>query len=245
MDDDKQRGDPVDRGPGRHRGQTREKSDGQFGSTLPARKRTRGRPPNPVLQAEKRECAKTAFMRRVASVGVASTHIGDVVREAHISTEQWYEWFVSKEAAYLMLFDTCGGKFLADAQRVFEATPGPWEARMRAALELVTAELEAHPVVARFLLEYQNITGGAQALARLLGRAQAVYLTDEVRRSAPPLPPAALDSVAGTLIVEPMRRYIADGQLHRLRELVPTVLYCLTLHLLGPERAAPLRPAPT
>lgn len=242
MDENDQRNDPAGGGRGRHPGQEAGRSDSQPGSTPPAPKRTRGRPPNPAAQAEKREGAKTAFIERVAKVGFANTRIGDVAHDAHVSTEQWYCWFGHKEPAYLMLFEFCGGALLVHAQTVFEATDGPWETHMRAALEVVTAELEAQPLVARFLLEYQHVAGGPEALGRLLGRAQSVYLTAEVRRSAPLLPQAALESIAASLIVEPMKRYIEEDQLHRLRELVPTVLYTLTLNLLGPERAAPLRP---
>ncbi|HVX20314.1 MAG TPA: hypothetical protein VHB02_03095 [Acidimicrobiales bacterium] len=190
----------------------------------------------------KRELLIATFIERVATVGFRRTRVDDVCRQAGVSIREWYEWFGKKDPTYLLVFGTLGGALLRKARTAFEEEGGPWERRVRAGLEVVTAELAGKPVLTRFLMECPHVDGGDAALARLLGRAHRVYLTDEIRGRAPAVPPAALESIATSLVVQPMMRYVEEGQLHRLPELVPWIVYYLTLDLLGPERAAPLLP---
>ena len=71
-----------------------------------------------------------------------------------------------------------------------------------------------------------------------------MYLTDEIRHHSPDAPAAAYESIAAGVAVEPIRRYLEDGKVDRLAELVPWIVYYMTLHFFGPERAAGQRPPP-
>lgn len=206
-------------------------------------RRITGSPPNGNSRVHKRERALGTFIEHVARTGYRQTRVEDVCRCAGVSTRDFYTLFGSKERCYFVVFYAFGHQLIARSEHAYEAVDGPWEARIRAALEVATEWLVAHPRMVRFLVEYRSVEHGNEALLRLVARAQGIYLTDEVRKSAPPLPGEALESIVSGLVVQPMLRYVQEGKLHRLPELVPWIVYYMTLNLLGPDRAALQYPA--
>jgi AcrR family transcriptional regulator len=192
----------------------------------------------------KRQSARQSFIERVARDGFRSTRIEDVCRDVGVSHREFYRWFGNKDQCYLSIFDAFGRAVVDVGQRSFDETTGPWEAKLRAGLLVAVRELVADPHRVPFLLECQAVEGGERAMWQLVGNAERVYLTDEVRHRSPPAPAAAYESIAAGVVVEPIRRYLEEGKVDRLADLVPWIVYYMTLYLFGPERAAGQRPAP-
>jgi len=190
----------------------------------------------------KQRSARESFIERVARTGFRNTRIEDVCRDAGVSHREFYRWFGNKDQCYLSIFDAFGRSLIDVGQRTFEETTGSWEEKLRAGLLAVVSELAGDPDRARFLLECHAVGGGEGAMWRLVDRAALVYLTDEVRSQAPRAPMAASESIAAGVVVEPIRRYLEEGKVDRLPDLVPWIVYYMTLYLFGPARAASQRP---
>ena len=190
----------------------------------------------------KQRSARDSFIERVARTGFRNTRIEDVCRDAGVSHREFYRWFGNKDQCYLSIFDAFGRSLIDVGQRTFEGTTGSWEEKLRAGLLVVVGELAGNPDRARFLLECHAVGGGEGAMWRLVDRAALVYLTDEVRSQAPRAPMAASESIAAGVVVEPIRRYLEEGKVDRLPDLVPWIVYYMTLYLFGPARAASQRP---
>ncbi|MGH9093004.1 MAG: TetR/AcrR family transcriptional regulator [Acidimicrobiales bacterium] len=196
-------------------------------------------------RAAAREHLLVTFIECVARLGYRRTHVDDVCRRSGVSNRRFYEGFGSKHDCYLMVFDTFGKQVTERARGAAQAASGPWETRVRAALEAAIGELVTHPLLVQFLLEYRNVQEGNTAMLRLIADAKDIYLTEEVQQNLPPVPREAQESVVSNLVAQLTLCYVEAGKLHRLPDVVPWVLYHGTLHLLGPDRAAPLRPPHT
>jgi AcrR family transcriptional regulator len=208
------------------------------------------RPPNGDVRPARRDrdakqrSARDSFIGRVAAAGFRNTRIEDVCRDVGVSHREFYRWFGNKDQCYLSIFDMFGRSLIDVGERIFDGTAGPWEEKLRAGLLAVVGELARDPRQARFLLECHAVGGGEGAMWRLVASAERVYLTDEVRSQAPPAPAAASESIAAGVAVEPIRRYLEEGKVDELPDLVPWIVYYMTLYLFGPERAAGQRPPP-
>jgi AcrR family transcriptional regulator len=192
----------------------------------------------------KRQSARASFIERVARDGFRSTRIEDVCRDVGVSHREFYRWFGNKDQCYLSIFDAFGRAVVDAGRRTFDESTGSWEAKLRAGILAAVAELTGDPHRVRFLLEYHAVDGGERAMWQLVASAEEVYLTDEVRRRSPEAPAAAYESIAAGVVVEPIRRYLEEGKVDRLPDLVPWIVYYMTLYLFGPERAAGQRPPP-
>lgn len=209
----------------------------QNGETLP-------HPPGRRDPEAKRLSARSSFIERVARTGFRNTRVEDVCRDVGVSHREFYRWFGNKNQCYLSIFDGFGRSLVEAGQRAFDETAGSWEAKMRAGLLATMSALADDPHRVRFLLECQAVSGGEGAMWRLVDRAERVYLTDEVRSGSPQAPAAVFESIAVGVVVEPIRRYLEEGKVDRLPDLVPWIVYYMTLYLFGPARAAGQRPGP-
>lgn len=204
-----------------------------------------GKLPRRLLQVSKRDRLLNAFVVHVAEEGFPGTHVENVCREVSVSTREFYRWFGDKDRCYLALFGTLTHQVIERSQREFRAADGPWEVRMRAALEAATTQLAAHPRIVRFLHEWPRVRSGRHALLQVTTSALQEYLPDDSSLHDPEVPSAALEAVVGGVVVQPIQRYVREGKTRELPELVPWILYYMTLDLFGQQRAAPYRPAST
>ena len=201
------------------------------------------RPARRIRDAKQR-AARDSFIERVARDGFRNTRIEDVCRDVGVSHREFYRWFGNKDQCYLSIFDAFGRAVVDAGQQTFDETTGPWEAKLRAGLLAAVRELASDPHRPPFLLECQAVDGGERAMWQLVASAERVYLTDEVRHRSPPAPAAAYESIAAGVVVEPIRRYLEEGKVDRLPDLVPWIVYYMTLYLFGPVRASGQRPPP-
>jgi AcrR family transcriptional regulator len=203
-----------------------------------------GRPSRPGSQEElaeqigNRERALAAFVTRVAATGYRHTHVEDVCRDVGASTRDFYTWFGKKDRCYLTVFAAFGNHVITVAERAQREVSGPWEARIRAGLEAAAEELMGRPKMVRFLNQSHHVAGCREVFLSLVARSQHVYLTDEVRQHIGDIPQEPLEAVVSGTVVYPIITCIREGKVQDIPELIPSMVYYLTLVFFGPERAA-------
>ena len=206
------------------------------------------RPPvqdtRPAGQAElaeqigNRERALSAFVNRVAASGYRETHVEDVCRDVGASTRDFYAWFGKKDRCYLTVFSAFGNHVITVAERAHGEASGPWETRTRAGLEAAFEQLTSRPKMVRFLSQSPYVDGSREVLLSLVARSQRVYLTDEVREHVDGIPPEPLEVIVSSSVMYPIITYVREGRAQDIGELVPSMVYYLTLVFFGAERAA-------
>jgi AcrR family transcriptional regulator len=195
-----------------------------------------------------RERAMSAFVTRVATTGYRQTHVEDVCRDVGASTRDFYAWFGKKDRCYLTVFAAFGNYVITQAERAYNGVPGPWETRLRLALEAAFDELTARPKMVRFLGQSSQVDGSRAVLLSMIERSRPLYFPEEVRQQVDDVPREPLEIIASSSIVYPIVMYVREGKLQDISELIPSILYHLSLVFFGPERAArqcqPLASAP-
>jgi AcrR family transcriptional regulator len=198
----------------------------------------------PAAQAElaeqigNRERALSAFVTRVAASGYRETHVEDVCRDVGASTRDFYAWFGKKDRCYLTVFAAFGNHVITVGERAYGDASGPWETRLRTGLEAAFEQLTSRPKMVRFLSQSPHVDGSREALLSLIARSQHVYLTDEVREHVDDIPQEPFEVIVSSSVVYPIVTYIREGKAQDLLELIPSMVYYLTLVFFGPERAA-------
>jgi AcrR family transcriptional regulator len=189
-------------------------------------------------QIGNRERALSAFVTRVAASGYRETHVEDVCRDVGASTRDFYAWFGKKDRCYLTVFAAFGNHVITVAERAHGDAPGPWETRTRAALEAAFEQLTSRPKMVRFLGQSPYVDGSRDALLSLIARSRHVYLTDEIRGHVDDIPPEPLEVIVSSSVMYPIITYMREGKAQDIGELIPSMVYYLTLVFFGAERAA-------
>jgi AcrR family transcriptional regulator len=121
-------------------------------------------PPDFVAQNQR---ARLAFVitQLVARQGYPATSLNQIVKTAGVARHTFYELYTSKEELFLSVFDAASEEALRITREALEATDGPWEEKLRAALAALLAHLAADPALARVCL-IESQSAGPAALAR-------------------------------------------------------------------------------
>lgn len=186
--------------------------------------------PRELVTRSQRERLLAAVVRVTAANGYDSTTVGDILGEAGVGRESFYELFDDKLdcmlAAHKLLVDN-----LEQQVRSAYEQPGPWPARMTSALAATLDWFAADPDAARFTLVELSAVGPA-----FRARFQAEFsrfielLNEGVRKEGldPELARAADLAVGATLA-----RIYEEVVLERAEDL-PRLLPDLTYGLLVP-----------
>ncbi len=146
------------------------------------------------------------------------------------------------------MFAAFGNHVITQAERAYGGAPGSWETRLRLALEAAFGELAARPKMVRFLGQSSQVDGSRAVLLSLIERSRPLYFPEEVRQAVDDVPREPLEIIVSGSILHPIVMYIREGKLQDIAELIPSILYHLSLVFFGPERAArqgdPLGPVP-
>jgi AcrR family transcriptional regulator len=186
--------------------------------------------PREIVTRSQRERLLAAVVRVIAAKGYESTTVADILDEAGVGRESFYELFDDKRQCML----TAHGLLLDDLESRVKAAytaPGPWEDRFRDGLAVALEWFASSPDVGRFTLVELSATGPGS-----LDRFQAdfnrfVKLVDDGRGDevpGPDVPQATSLAVSGTLA-----RVYEEVVRERTSEL-PSLLPELTFELLVP-----------
>jgi len=192
--------------------------------------------PRELVARSQRERLLAAVVRVTAENGYDSTTVGDIIGEAGVGRESFYELFADKLdctlAAHRVLVD-----HLEQEVRSAYSRPGPWPQRVRSALECTLCWFAADPAAARFTLIELSLVGPEfrnrfrEEFARF-----AALLDEGLPESADPALPHATSLAVGAALTRIYEEVLA-GRAEQLPRLFPDLTYQLLVPFLG-EAAA-------
>lgn len=193
--------------------------------------------PRELVERSQRERLLAAVVRVTADKGYDSTTVGDILGEAGVGRESFYELFNDKLdcmlAAHKILIDD-----LVEKVRVVYHDEGPWPQRVRGALAVTLDWVAADPETARFLLVEVSAIGPAfRPIFQTEFERFTKFFDEGIDESE--LDPQ-LDGAANLAIGAMLARIYEEVLLSRAEELpslLPDLTYGLLVPYLGEERA--------
>jgi AcrR family transcriptional regulator len=187
-----------------------------------------------------------AMLDVAAELGAGDATVARVVARSGVSRRTFYEQFADREDCFLAAFDQAVARVAAFVVPAYEQ-PGPWRARIRAALCALLEALDREPTVARLLMA-ESLGAGPRALARRRNlQLQIIPILDlaraEARRADSP-PPLTAEGVLGG-VLSLIHSRMLSGEEPLLRLLNP-LMATIVLPYFGPAAARREleRPAP-
>jgi AcrR family transcriptional regulator len=193
--------------------------------------------PRELVERSQRERLLAAVVRVTVAKGYEATTVADILGEAGVGRESFYELFDDKLdcmlAAHKLLLDSL-------EERVREAyiTDGPWALRVRAALAATLDWFASDPEIARFTLVELSTVGPAFRRIFKVEFARATALLEEGLDDGdiqPDLAKATSLAVGG--ILARIYEEIVLGRGSELPQLLPGLTYELLVPFVGEERA--------
>jgi AcrR family transcriptional regulator len=193
--------------------------------------------PRELVERSQRERLLAAIVRVTAEKGYESTTVGDILGEAGVGRESFYELFDDKLdcmlAAHKILVDD-----LEEKVRATYCEEGPWPARVRSALAVTLDWFSADPESARFMLVEVSTIGPAFHPIFQAEFERFRKLFDEGFEASgldPELAEASRLAVGATMA----RIYeeVVRGRTAKLPRLTPDLTFGLLVPYLGEEQA--------
>lgn len=176
-------------------------------------------------------------MRVTASNGYESTSVADILEEAGVGRESFYELFEDKKGCLL----AARGLLVDDLEatvRTAYAEPGPWGNRVRNGLAAMLGWFAADPDAARVVVVELGAIG---ATSRELFQADFSRFTEllnsgiEAEEAAPGMPQAAGLAVGAALTL--VYEKVVRNRTAELPGLLPELTYELLVPFVGEEAA--------
>ena len=177
------------------------------------------------------------MLEAVGTHGYEQTTVQDVITNAGIYRQAFYDDFNDKEDCYLQALDA-GSAWVELAMREAAAGESTWRGQLRGALTGLLRFFDEQPEIGRALLVEVH-AAGAQAVGKrteAIRRAAAMVdlAREESEDSAPAI--AAEAVVAGILAV--LHTRLVAYQRTEFAPLLPELMYLAVLPFFGPEAAA-------
>ena len=193
--------------------------------------------PRELVERSQRERLLAAVVRVTAEKGYDSTTVGDILGEAGVGRESFYELFDDKLdcmlAAHAILVDN-----LEEKVREAYASPGPWVQRARKALAATLDWFAADPTSARFTVVEPG-TVGLETRSIFQGAfSRFVRLLDEGLEEDELEPELAQATALGVgAILARIYEEIVLGRAAELPRLLPDLTYELLIPFVGEAQA--------
>jgi len=193
--------------------------------------------PRELVERSQRERLLAAVVRVTVANGYESTTVGDILGDAGVGRESFYELFDDKFDCML-----AAHKLLVDSleERVREAylAGGPWPVRMRAALSATLDWFASDPDAARFMLLEISTVGPAFRSIFQTEFARAIALLEEGFGEDGPEPELAqANQLAVSGILARIYEEVVLGKVAELPRLLPDLTYELFVPFVGEEQA--------
>lgn len=170
--------------------------------------------------------------------GYLGFSVADIVKRARVSRATFYELFRNKEECFLGAIEFQLRRVLNAVTPAFQAHH-EWPDRMEASIEALLEFTVSEPEYARMSMLESQAAGDAAYERYSAGWRLFIAMIEGGRTLAPPgliIPPTAARAVLGAgeqLMVSEM----IAGRTHRLRELLPDILFFVLAPYLGVEEA--------
>jgi AcrR family transcriptional regulator len=193
--------------------------------------------PRELVERSQRERLLAAVVRVTATNGYESTTVGDILAEAGVGRETFYELFDDKLdcmlAAHKILVDA-----LEEEVRAAYFEQGPWPGRVRKALTVTLEWFAADPQAARFTLVELSTVGPAFRATFQSEYARFTKLLDEGLGDDGPDPELArATGLAVGAIMARIYEEVVLGKAAELPRLLPDLTYELLVPFVGEEVA--------
>lgn len=194
--------------------------------------------PRGFVAHNQRERIFDAVANLTAAKGYPALNLEEIVAEAAISLQTFYEHFDSKEEAFLATFEMAHSKAMAAVNRSLDLRLS-WAHNVRSGLTALLEIIASEPAAAKLacvdiLIAYPHMTGRVNE-----ANFSYIELLDiGPADSYPNMPaPVVREAIVGG-IFELMHNYILHGRTERLPELIDHVMYFLLTPFTGREIAA-------
>jgi AcrR family transcriptional regulator len=193
--------------------------------------------PRELVERSQRERLLAAVVRVTVAKGYESTTVADILGEAGVGRESFYELFDDKLdcvlAAHKLLVDN-----LEEQVRERYLIEGPWPRRMREALSATLDWFAADPDIARFTLVELSTVGPAFRPMFQAEFARALALLEEGMGEDGPEPELAqATALAVGAILARIYEEIVLGRATQLPRLLPDLTYELLVPFVGEAEA--------
>lgn len=194
--------------------------------------------PRELVTRSQRERLLAAVVRVTASNGYESTSVADILEEAGVGRESFYELFEDKKACLLaaraiLVDDLC--ETVAKAYN----EPGPWAERVREALAAMLDWVAADPAAAKVMLVEFTAVGAASRELFRSDFARLTELMDDGLEQTEPVPglPRATGLAISTALAR-VHEEVVRGRTSELPRLLPELTYELLVPFIGEEAAS-------
>lgn len=187
--------------------------------------------PRELVERSQRERLLAAVVRVTATKGYEATTVGDILGEAGVGRESFYELFDDKLACVIAAHRILLDNLEKQVREVYEETERPWPERVRNALSVTLDWFAADPEAARFLLVELSTVGPAFHSIFQTEYARFTKLLDDGLGDGGPSP--ELSQATGLAVGAILARIYEEVVLGRAAEL-PRLLPDLTYELLVP-----------
>ncbi len=207
--------------------------------------RGRHRLPTEFVVSNQRERMLDSMAEMASAKGYARVTVSDVTKHAGVSRRTFYDQFSDKEACFLATFTAVGDQLVHLAQMARPEPDRPWTDGVRRALDALLNFLAAEPAFARIVLVEVLGAGNAALeerdalLDRFAGLLQPRGTIADVVAADRRIVRAVIGGVYETLY-----HAVLSGEVERLPELVPDLLYCVLVPYVGHVAALSERSAP-
>jgi AcrR family transcriptional regulator len=195
--------------------------------------------PREEIRAVQRAKILDAFVAEVGEKGLAGARVIDVCRRAGVSAKEFYGIFGSKEDCFFVAFDLGADQVCEQGERAFAEAQGPWEDRLRMAVEAMLTVLAANPAFCRLCIVEAG-HGGPAAAERLNGVIKRCRLTLGGNQPFDVPDWVSAEACESALVggaMQPLAEYVMSGRASELAELAPLVTYVIALIVVGQPRA--------
>jgi AcrR family transcriptional regulator len=170
--------------------------------------------------------------------GYASTTVTDIVAQAGVARDVFYEHFTDKQHAFLEaqqhptqhLLDTCAAAYFA---------AGEWPERVWSGLDTLIGMIASNPAISHLRL-VECYAAGPAAIRRAeeITRSFTIFLEEGYgyRPQARELPHLCSEAITGA-IFEVIQEHIARGETAALARQLPRLTYVVIAPFTGPEEA--------
>lgn len=176
-----------------------------------------------------------AVVRVTAAKGYESTTVGDILGEAGVGRESFYELFDDKLdcmlAAHKILIDD-----LEERVRAVYLSTDPWPERMREALAVTLSWFAADPDAARFTLVELSTVGPTFRSIFRAEYARFIKLLDDGLDGSKPEMAGATELAVGATVARIYEEVVLD-RAPQLPDLLPDLTYGLLVPFVGEEVA--------
>jgi AcrR family transcriptional regulator len=190
-----------------------------------------------LVARSQRERLLAAVVRVTAANGYESTSVADVLEEAGVGRESFYELFADKRDCMLAARGILVDDLNATVAEAYNQ-PGPWADRVRSALGAMLDWLAADPAAAKVV--FVELAGIGPASRELFQAdfARFTKLMDDGLEQPEPVPglPHATELMIGVALAQVYEEVVRD-RTAELPRLLPELTYELLVPFVGEEAA--------